>query len=255
MAATPERDTAAIADPGGAGSTTTLRVGAATSLLIAGRVAPLAGDDGSAPALERRILDAALVCIARWGVAKTTLDDIAREAGCSRATVYRLVPGGKDGLMLAAAEREFARFFALLAERLEAESTLVGRLAVGIAESMLVVSGHEALQYLVEHEPEVVLPNVSFDALDPLLDAAASFGASALGSFLEPADARATGEWVARIVVSYGLEPDDALDLTDVRTAERFVLRYLPHLTPAGVPALSPADDRRAEQERTHVQH
>jgi len=254
MVATPAGDTAASPDPGGAGATTT-RVRATTSLLIAGRVAPLPGDEGSATALEQRILDAALVCIARWGVAKTTLDDIAREARCSRATVYRLVPGGKDGLMLAAAERELARFFAHLAERLEAESTLVGRLAVGIAESMLVVSGHEALQYLVEHEPEVVLPFVSFDALDPLFGAAASFGAATLGTFLEPADARAIGEWVARIVVSYGFEPDDSLDLTDARTAERFVLRYLPHLNPAGAPALSPADARRTEQERTHVQH
>ena len=36
-------------------------------------------------------------CIARWGTAKTTLDDIAREAGCSRATIYRLFPGRQAG--------------------------------------------------------------------------------------------------------------------------------------------------------------
>ena len=40
-----------------------------------------------------RILDAALACIARVGVGKTTLDDVAREAGCARATVYRCFPG------------------------------------------------------------------------------------------------------------------------------------------------------------------
>ncbi|MBV9252708.1 MAG: helix-turn-helix transcriptional regulator, partial [Actinobacteria bacterium] len=55
------------------------------------------------PALDQRILDATLRCIGRWGVAKTTLEDVAREAGCSRATVYRAVPGGKDGLIEAVA--------------------------------------------------------------------------------------------------------------------------------------------------------
>ena len=48
---------------------------------------------------EQRIVDATTRCIARWGVAKTTLDDVAREASCSRATVYRLFPGGKDAVL------------------------------------------------------------------------------------------------------------------------------------------------------------
>jgi AcrR family transcriptional regulator len=34
-----------------------------------------------------RVLDAALACVARVGVAKTTLDDVAKEAGCARASV------------------------------------------------------------------------------------------------------------------------------------------------------------------------
>ena len=39
------------------------------------------------------ILDATAACIARFGLGKTTLDDVAKAAGCSRATVYRLFPG------------------------------------------------------------------------------------------------------------------------------------------------------------------
>ena len=47
-----------------------------------------------APApVDLRIRDAALVCIGRFGLAKTTVDDIAREAGCSRATLYRYFDG------------------------------------------------------------------------------------------------------------------------------------------------------------------
>ena len=57
-----------------------------------------------------RILEAALRCIARWGMAKTTLDDVAREAGCSRATIYRAFPGGKQSVIHATGERELRRF-------------------------------------------------------------------------------------------------------------------------------------------------
>src|ERR1700737_1793114 len=59
---------------------------------------------------EARVIDATLRCIARFGVGKTTLDDVAGEAGCSRATVYRLFPGGKDRLLEAVVVHETARF-------------------------------------------------------------------------------------------------------------------------------------------------
>jgi AcrR family transcriptional regulator len=254
MVATPAGDTATSIEIDADGASTLRIEGGPAPLLIDGRVAPV---PGPAPdeSLESRILDATLVCVARWGVAKTTLDDIARAAGCGRATVYRVLPGGKDALMLAAADRELQRFLVHLSQRLAAEGTLAGRLAIGIAEAARVIAGHGALQYLVEHEPEVVLPFVSFDAIDPLLHAAGSFGVDALGPFLEPAEARSVGEWVARIVLSYGFEPDDRVDLADLATASRFVHQYLPHLTPAGSPAINPADGRRTEKEPTHVNH
>ena len=96
---------------------------------------------------------------------------------------------------------------------------------------------------------------MSFDALDPLLHAAAAFGVDALGPFLEPDDARPVGEWVARVVLSYGFEPDPRVDLTDLDAAHRFVDRYLPHLTPAGTPAITPADGRRTRKGASHVHH
>ena len=51
---------------------------------------------------ERRVAEALLRCVARWGLAKTTIEDLAREAGVSRATVYRLVPGGKQAVLYVA---------------------------------------------------------------------------------------------------------------------------------------------------------
>ncbi len=50
----------------------------------------------TAPSAEDRVLDAARRCVDRWGLSKLTIDDVAAEAGVSRATLYRLFPGGKD---------------------------------------------------------------------------------------------------------------------------------------------------------------
>lgn len=60
--------------------------------------------------LEDRILDAARRCVDRWGINKLTIDDVATEAGVSRATLYRLFPGGKDVMFDALRVRELEDF-------------------------------------------------------------------------------------------------------------------------------------------------
>jgi AcrR family transcriptional regulator len=40
------------------------------------------------PAVQARILDAAIACVERWGIQRVTLNDIADEAGVARSTVY-----------------------------------------------------------------------------------------------------------------------------------------------------------------------
>src|SRR3954451_23692641 len=114
--------------------------------------------------LEDRVIDAALRCFARWGVAKTTLDDVAREAGCSRATVYRFFPGGKDALVGTVACAEVAAFVDAIRRRLDAarNGSLEDLLVAGMAEAGRQFSTHAALQFLLAHEPETVLPHLAF---------------------------------------------------------------------------------------------
>lgn len=203
-------------------------------------LAPAPAPASRGEALAERILAATLRCMARWGMAKTTLDDIAREAGCSRATVYRIFPGGKDVVFLSLAAHEIDAFFTNLAARVDVARTLEDVLVVAVVEASRTIAGHEAVQYLLEHEPEVILPHVAFDGLDPLLDWAADFGAAHLDRFLPDREARELAEWVARVVVSYGLEPDERLDLTDTAVARRFVRdTFLPALGGAPEPSAS----------------
>ena len=53
-------------------------------------------------------------CCERWGMDKVTIDDIATASGVSRATIYRLFPGGKDVVYEAVRAHETAAFFAEL---------------------------------------------------------------------------------------------------------------------------------------------
>ncbi|MBV9285375.1 MAG: helix-turn-helix transcriptional regulator, partial [Acidimicrobiia bacterium] len=106
---------------------------------------------------EQRVIDAALRCVARWGIGKTTLDDVAREASCSRATIYRLFPGGKDALLEAITRTELNRFFSGLAQRFDEAHDLEDMLVGGIVYASRALAGHEALQFVLAYEPEVVL--------------------------------------------------------------------------------------------------
>jgi AcrR family transcriptional regulator len=184
----------------------------------------------SAPSITepgQRVIDAALRCIARWGLAKTTFEDIAREAGCSRATVYRLFPGGKDALVEAVATSEVTRFFAGLADRFAATDSLEDLLVAGITEAGQRLHDHAALQFLLAHEPEAVLPHFAFRSADAVLATAAAFAAPYLARYLPADTAPRAGEWVARIVLSYISCPADGVDLADEASVRHLVKAFV----------------------------
>jgi len=61
-----------------------------------------------APATADRILDATERLLSRFGYHKTTVDDIAREAGVSKRTIYLHFPG-KEAVALASIDRVVGR--------------------------------------------------------------------------------------------------------------------------------------------------
>ena len=198
--------------------------------------APLA-DPGVAAggSQEERILDAALVCIARWGLAKTGLDDVAREAGVSRATVYRAFPGGKDALVEAVARSETARFFAAVDTRLAEAASLEELLVAGMTEAATRIVSHGALRALITFEPDVVLPQLAFDRMNQVLALCTSRAAPHLARFVDEQTAGRVAEWATRVVVSYCSWPSVDVDLTDVVSTRRLVRQlFLPALATSG---------------------
>jgi AcrR family transcriptional regulator len=194
--------------------------------------------------LDSRIRAGALRCLARAGVRGTTLDDVADEAGCSRATIYRVFPGGRDVLLAAVLASEVERLLVELEAELDAAESLADALVAAIGTTALALRRHEVLQFLMIEEPGVVLPHLSFDGLDPLLERAVEFLGPHLERFTDPPRATELAEWAARLVVLYAGDLDAPIDLTEPTDTRRLVATYV-------LPGL-PAHHR---QELSHVVH
>lgn len=87
-------------------------------------VAQLAEAGDAAVAARGRVVEAAEQCFDRYGVAKTTVEDVARLAGVSRASVYRYFPGGRDEIILAALLASAREFLPQLPARLRTTRSL-----------------------------------------------------------------------------------------------------------------------------------
>jgi AcrR family transcriptional regulator len=185
----------------------------------------------SADELERQLVAAAVACVGRWGLAKTSLDDIAREAGVSRATVYRVFPGGKDRLVATVVHHEIGRLFHEYDAAAKATTSLEDLLCVGVTIAMEALTG-PPLRFLIRHEPQALTSVFAFERLTPLLHEVAALGAPHLSRFLPADQARPGAELVTRIVLSYSLSPSDMVRPSDPDSVRRFVRTYL-------VPALS----------------
>jgi AcrR family transcriptional regulator len=147
------------------------------------------------PDVRERMLQATYACVARWGLAKTTVEDAAREAGVSRATVYRYFPGGRDELISAVVGWEFARFFLRLYEEVSDADTLEEVMERGLMFAHGALVEHEVLQRILVTEPEILLPRLTTEA-----DLARH--GTAGGTDLDVAS-----DFLARMVLSYIASP------------------------------------------------
>ena len=75
--------------------------------------------------LEERIIEAARLCFERFGIAKTTMEDIARGARISRQSVYRYF-SGKDDILDILCCREAVRINAAVRARIRRDMDFAG---------------------------------------------------------------------------------------------------------------------------------
>jgi AcrR family transcriptional regulator len=187
--------------------------------------------DGTVPVVSdprARVLEGTYNCVARFGMAKTTLDDVAKESGVSRATIYRLFPGGKDQLLRETVGWEMNRFFVRLAERVYEAPDFASLLEEGLVFAHRSLMEHEVLQKVLVTEPERLLPLLTVEQdrvlgfirafLLPYLEREEREGRLRSGLDLEQA-----GDYVARMVLSLIGSPGrwDMDDRAEVRRLVR----------------------------------
>src|SRR4051794_37465434 len=111
-----------------------------------------------------RVLAAAYTCVSRFGLNKTTIEDVVKESGVSRATIYRHFPGGRDELLHATVAWEIARYFSELADHVRDASDLPHLLEDGLVFARRSMRQHEVLQKMLVTEPERLLPLLTIEA-------------------------------------------------------------------------------------------
>ncbi len=161
--------------------------------------------------IRERVLDATEECIGRFGVAKTTLGDVAKAASISRATVYRHFDG-RDALLLGVMQRGANRM-ALDAMRELMPIESVGEFMVeGMLYALREIPRRPELATLFLANDSSAASRVALSAEQIL-----QVGVALLLPVLEPA--RAAGmlrddvrieeviEWSIRLLISYLMTP------------------------------------------------
>jgi AcrR family transcriptional regulator len=165
--------------------------------------------------VRERIFAATYACVARYGLAKTTVEDAAREAKLSRATLYRYFPGGKDQLVGETITWEAGRFFARLGEAIAGAADFTTTLEEALIFAHRAIEEHEVLQKVLVTEPERLIVQLTVGS-DKLVAMITGFLVPALQlEQLRPGlTVERAADYVARMTLSF-IGTQGRWDLTD----------------------------------------
>lgn len=155
-----------------------------------------------------RILDATLAAMADHGIARLSLEDVAKRARLSRQTVYRYFPS-KGVLLEATVMREEQIFLANMTSAADRHRELEPALRAAIEAALRTGHDHIVLNRLRATEPASLVALVLGDS-GPLLSAARQALEEILGGWL-PKGPKArlsmAADAVSRLLVSYVVNP------------------------------------------------
>jgi AcrR family transcriptional regulator len=173
-------------------------------------------------------LDAAAKCFTRHGLKRTSVQDVARELGVDRTTVYRQVGTIPQQARLLAA-RELGRIVASIPGRAPQPVGPDGVIEI-MASVIDDVRSHPVMAKLLADDTDTITLS-TIGELPPLLERVAGFLAPLLAAAMEAGslarrDPKILAEWLVRLVVTLVLVPP----LVDLR----------PFLSELLLPALRP---------------
>ncbi|MGI9053221.1 MAG: TetR/AcrR family transcriptional regulator [Ilumatobacteraceae bacterium] len=184
----------------------------------------LSVSSGAATDATTRVLEAAKRCCERWGFDRVTVDDIAADAGISRATLYRMFPGGKDVLFEALRVRELEGFFTVLRDRVEGSTSIEDLLVRTVVVATEELRADDHLAVMLATEPGKTLGDLTVEGVPRIIRFATAFLAPLAEPYLDRQQARSIIDVLARLTISYFLAPSDSVDLGDETSARTFLI-------------------------------
>jgi len=173
---------------------------------IAGEATAAAADADTAQ-LSGVLLDAAEQCFARFGLRKTTMEDVARAGGVSRATLYRYFKN-RDELLLGVVEREARATAEIIKTRLEGIDHPGEHLVEGFIATLDEIPKHPTLAMVVDPDSAGMtsrlvlnserLANIALEIMLPVMQPAQE-----RGLLRDNVDVAAMIEWIYRLLSSY----------------------------------------------------
>ena len=190
-------------------------------------------------AAQAHFIDAAEICFERYGVMKTTMEDIAKMAGVSRPTVYRHF-SDRDSLILAVVMRRARSLIGKAQAVIRRHERFEDRLVEGLLflvktgrqdpfVRILVSPEHLDLAQQILGATDAVI-DLTQEMWQPILDEAAEKGELAPGL-----DDREIARWITHVELILVGRFDLAANDDDVRRMLRTFL--VPAFVPAPVPA------------------
>ena len=177
--------------------------------------------------LETKILDSTKTCLEKWGMTRFTVSDVCLAAGVSRATLYRLFPGGKEVLLESLHVRSLDEFFATLLDRAQGAQSLEQLLVRCIVVATNELRADEHLALMLATEPGSTLTQFTVAGMPRIVRVASSYLAPMLAEFIPRDEADDLVEVLARLVVSYFLAPSDRFDFTNEDSVKKFLQLHL----------------------------
>jgi len=159
---------------------------------------------------------------------KVTIDDIATEAGVSRATLYRMFPGGKDVLFDALRVRELEDFFTRMSADIDGHEDLEALLVRMVVAATRELRADEQLAMMLASEPGETLGQLTVDGIPRILRVATVFLVPMVDEYLPRQQSVRVVELLSRLVISYFLAPSEIVDFGNPDSAREFIHMFLP---------------------------
>ena len=212
---------------------------ASSSLLVGALNAAVEGAVDDHDETSSRILDAAFELFCRFGIQRTTMEDVARRAGVSRITVYRRF-ANRGMLLDQLVRREVRRYLDQFLVDIEHAHTAADRVVLGFVSSLRAFRRNPLIGGLMAADPNALVPSTIADG-GRTLATVREFVAGQLrreqeaGNVASEVNVDIVAELMVRVCSSFLVIPSHIVDLDDDEQLSDLARRFLvPMLEPTG---------------------